>query len=351
MSFVWPEALWLLLAVPVAVVGYLALLRRRKRGAVRFASVDLVRVAVGPAQRFRRHVPPVLFLLALIALIVATARPRAVVTLPTDQRTIILAIDVSLSMRATDVEPNRIAAAQAAAKAFVQEQPADVRIGIVTFAGTASVVQPPTYDRDDLVAAIDRFELQRNTAIGSGIVVSLATLFPDEGIDLESMVLGSRQGRGNARAAPLDAAPKAERKAFTPVPPGSYPSAAIILLTDGRRTTGPDPMAAAQMAADHGVRVHTVGFGTAEGASVGIEGMSIYMRFDEETLKAIAGITHADYFHAASAADLKRIYERLNARFVLERRETEITALFTALGAVLAVVAAGLSLVWFSRLA
>jgi Ca-activated chloride channel homolog len=212
-------------------------------------------------------------------------------------------------------------------------------------------VQPPTYDRDDLVAAIDRFELQRNTAIGSGIVVSLATLFPDEGIDLESMVLGNRQGRGNARAAPIDAAPKAERKAFTPVPPGSYPSAAIILLTDGRRTTGPDPMAAAQMAADHGVRVHTVGFGTAEGASVGIEGMSIYMRFDEETLKAIAGITHADYFHAASAADLKRIYERLNTRFVLERRETEITALFTALGAVLAVLAAGLSLAWFSRLA
>jgi Ca-activated chloride channel family protein len=348
MSFEWPEALWLLLALPLLAGGYVLLLRRRKRAAVRYTSIGLIRAAIGPGQRFRRHVPPLLFLLALAALIVAAARPRAVVTLPTDQRTIILAIDVSLSMRATDIEPSRIAAAQAAAKAFVQEQPADVRIGIVTFAGTASVVQPPTYSRDDLLAAIDRFELQRNTAIGSGIVVSLATLFPDEGIDLESMVLGSRTGRG-PRAAPIDAEPKAEKKAVAPVPPGSYQSAAIILLTDGRRTTGPDPLTAAQMAADHGVRVHTVGFGTAEGASVGIEGYSIFMRFDEEALRAIAEITRGDYFHAKSADDLRSVYERLNARFVLERRETEITALVTALGAAIALVAAGLSLAWFNR--
>ena len=352
MSFLWPEALWALLAVPALIGAYVLVLRRKARSAVRFASLDLIRTATGTAQRYRRHVPPLVFLLAVIALIVASARPQAVVTLPTDQRTIILAIDVSLSMRATDIEPSRIAAAQAAAKAFVQEQPPDVRVGIVTFAGTASVVQPPTYNRDDLVAAIDRFELQRATAIGSGIIVSLATLFPDEGIDLESLVLGNRAGRGGPRAAPIDKEPKPEKKPPpAPVAPGSYRSAAIILLTDGRRTTGPDPVMAAQMAADRGVRVHAVGFGTAEGATVGIEGMSIFMRFDEEALKAIAGITEGEYFHATSAADLKRVYERLNARFVLEKKETEVTALVTAAAALVALVAAALSVLWFNRIA
>ena len=349
MNFLWPDALWLLLAIPLLIAGYVALQRRRKRNAVRFAQLDLVRAAAGPAQRLRRHLPPALLAVALAALLFALSRPTAVVTLPSDQRTIILAIDVSLSMRATDVDPSRIAAAQTAAKSFVLAQPPDVRIGIVTFAGSASVVQAPTQNRDDLVAAIDRFQLQRSTAIGSGIIMSLATLFPDEGIDLESLVLGQRGGRGEPRAAAIDREPGPEKKAHQPVAPGSYPSAAIILLTDGRRTTGPDSLAAAQMAAQHGVRVYTVGFGTAEGSNVGIDGMSIFMRFDEEALKAIAGITQAEYFHAASAAELERIYEKLNARFVLDRKEVEITALLAAAAALLALFAGGLSLRWFRR--
>jgi len=135
------------------------------------------------------------------------------------------------------------------------------------------------------------------------------------------------------------------------VPPGSFTSAAIILLTDGRRTTGPDPLDAARMAADHGVRVFTVGFGTTAGAPIDIDGMSIFMRFDEESLKGIAGLTAAEYFHAASAADLKTIYENLNSRLALERKETEVSALFTALAAVLAVAAGTLSLLWFGRMA
>jgi Ca-activated chloride channel family protein len=350
-SFLWPDALWLLLAIPLLVAAYVALLRRRKRNAVRFAQLDLVRAAAGPAQRLRRHLPPALLLLALAALLVATARPTAVVTLPADQRTIILAIDVSLSMRATDVDPSRIAAAQTAAKAFVTEQPTDVLIGIVTFAGSASIVQAPTLNREDLVAAIDRFQLQRATAIGSGIIMSLAALFPDEGIDLESLVLGQRGGRGEARGAAIDKPQKPDAKPREPVAPGSYPSAAIILLTDGRRTTGPDSLAAAQMAAQRGVRVYTVGFGTAEGSTVGIDGMSIYMRFDEEALKAIAGITQAEYYHASSATELGKTYEKLNARFVLDRKEIEVTALFSAVAALLALAAAALSLRWFRRVA
>jgi Ca-activated chloride channel family protein len=340
--------LWLLLAAPALVGAYVLLLRRKKKGVLRYASLSLVKDAMGPGQRIRRHIPPLVFLAAMIAAVVAIARPTALITLPSEQRTIILAIDVSLSMRATDVEPNRLAAAQAAAKAFVEDQPRDVRIAIVSFAGTASVVQRPTQNREDLIAAIDRLYLQRHTAIGSGIIVSLAVVFPEEDIDLESEIFGRRFG---PRGGPLDGARKAEKKPFQPVPPGSYPSAAIILLTDGRRTTGPDPIDAAKMAAERGVRVYTVGFGTAAGGAVDIDGWSIYMRFDEETLKAIADVTHAQYFHAGTAADLRKVYESLNARFVLERKETEIAALFAAGAAALALVSAALSVLWFHRIA
>jgi len=347
-TFLWPELLWLLAGAPVLVGAYVLLLRRRKKGALRYASLDLVRAAMGPGQRIRRHVPPLLFLAALVAAVVAIARPTALITLPSEQRIIILAIDVSLSMRATDVEPNRLAAAQAAAKAFVEEQPADVRIGVVSFAGTASLVQRPTQNREDLIAAIDRLHLQRHTAIGSGIIVSLAAVFPEEDIDLESAIFGRAFAR--ERTAPIEGARKSEKKTFQPVAPGSYPSAAIILLTDGRRTTGPDPVDAAKMAADRGVRVYTVGFGTAAGGAVDIDGWSIYMRFDEETLKAIAEVTRAQYFHAGTAGDLRKVYEGLNARFVLEKKETEIAALFAAAAALLAAVSAALSVLWFHRI-
>jgi Ca-activated chloride channel family protein len=349
MKFLWPDVLWLLAALPVLAGLYVWLLHRRKKAAVRFASLDLVKAALGPGQRLRRHVPPAAFLVALAIAIVAAARPTAVITLPSETRTIIMAIDVSLSMRAADVQPTRLQAAQEAAKAFVLEQPADVKIGIVSFAGTAAVVQPPTQNRDDLVAAIERLQLDRHTAIGSGLIVALAALLPEEDIDLESILFP--YGNPRDRGAPVDkGARKTEKKKpAAPAAPGTYASGAIILLTDGRRTTGPDPLDAARMAAERGVRVYTVGFGTAEGASVGYEGWSIYMRFDEETLKAIADITKADYYHAASADDLKKVYASLNSKYVLEKKETEISGLFSAGAALLALVAGALSILWFNR--
>lgn len=347
MRFIWVDALLLLLLVPVLVAVYLYLLRRHKRGAVRFASLGLVREAMGGASRWRRHVPPALFLAGLVLAILAIARPSAVLTLPSQQRTIIMAIDVSLSMRATDVEPNRLAAAQAAARAFVEDLPADLRVGVVSFAGTALLIQKPTTSKDDLVAAIERLELDRHTAIGSGIITALATLFPDEGIDLESMVLGSRQSWRRNRPPEK----KVERKPpAKPVPPGSNASSAIVLLTDGRRTTGPDPLEAARMAADRGIRVYTVGFGSTAGGPAMVEGYSIYMMFDEESLKAIAQITEAEYFHATTADELKKIYEALSSKFVLAKEEREVTALFAALAALLVLSAAALSLLWFNRL-
>ncbi len=349
MDFLWPQALWLLLAVPALVVLYAFILRRRARVAMRYASVALIRASLSRGQRLRRHVPPLLFLLALTTLFVALARPLATLTLPSDQRTIILAMDVSKSMRATDVEPSRIGAAREAAKTFIREQPADVRIGIVAFAGSAAVVQRPTHDRADLEAAIDQLELQIHTAIGSGIIVSLATLFPNDGLEAEDRPFGSRTMWEGPRGTSIDRDKRAPKKEFKPVPPGSYRHGAIILLTDGRRTIGPDPLDAARLAADRGVKVYTVGFGRADGGATDIDNYSIYMRFDEETLKAVAELTAAEYFRAGSAADLRRVYEGLNARYVLETRPTEITALLCALAAALALLGATLSLVWFHR--
>ena len=340
MNFQWQELLWLLLVVPALVLLYLWLLHRRKKTAVRFASVALVKQALGKGPGWRRHVPPVLMLLAVTTLLLATARPMAVLKLPSNQETIILAMDVSGSMRAADVQPNRLVASQEAAKAFVSGLPRSVRIGVVSFAGTAAVVQAPTFSREDVFAAIDRFQLQRGTAIGSGIVLSLATLFPDEGIDL-SQITG-------ARAMPPGPNDK-PKKIIQPVEPGSYSSAAIILLTDGQRTTGPDPMEAAKMAAERGVRVYTVGIGTKNGEIIGFEGWSMRVRLDEETLKSIANFTRANYFYAGTAEDLKQVYEGLSSRLVVETKETEVTALFAAAGAALAVLAAALSVWWFGR--
>lgn len=342
MKFLWPEALWLLLLLPLLAAAYAALMQRRRASAAqRFAGF-----ALGASQPgWRAHVAPALYLVALAVLIVASARPTALLTLPSHQRTLILAIDVSLSMRASDVLPSRLAAAQAAAHDFVREQPSDVRIGIVSFAGTAQLVQQPTREKEELIAAIDRLQLDRHTAIGSGIIASLAALFPDEGIELEDYVLGPRAAKKTAKK--KEKSPPREAKRL---PPGSNPNAAIILLTDGRRTIGPMPLDAARMAADRGVRVFTVGFGSPQGGPVAFEGYSIFMMYDEETLKAIAELTNAEYFHAASSEELRGIYDSLTSRFVLEKADTEITAFFALAAAVLVLGAAAFSLLRANRI-
>ena len=341
MTLLWPDWLWTLLLLPLLVLLYQRLLARRKKHSVRLASVAIVRQALGSGPGWRRHVPPLLLLGALALLLLATTRPVVKLKLPARDQTIILAMDVSGSMRATDVKPNRMVAAQEAAKAFVAGLPRHVRVGVVSFAGTAAVVQAPTVSREDVVAAIDRFQMQRATAIGSGLILSLATLFPDEGIDL-SQITG-------ARAMPASPDEKKEKKPFVPVEPGSYSSAAVILLTDGQRTTGPDPLEAAKMAAERGVKVFTVGIGTKAGETIGFEGWSMRVKLDEETLKAISTATRANYFYAGTAEDLKQVYQGLSSRLVVETKETEVSALFAAAGALLVVLAAGLSVWWFGR--
>jgi Ca-activated chloride channel family protein len=342
MNFIWPSMLLLLLLVPLLVLVYLWLLQRKKKIAVRYASLGLVKQAMGGAS-WRRHVPPLLFLLAITALLLAAARPLAIILLPTQQETIMLAMDVSGSMRAADVKPNRLEASQVAAKAFLAELPRNVKVGIVAFAGSAQVAQIPTVNREDLVTAIDRFQLQRGTAIGNGLVLSLATLFPDAGIDIGNLTYGRSRGIS------LDQPPAA--KEFAPVAPGSYGSAAIILLTDGQRTTGIDSLEAAKMAADRGVRVYTVGVGTVDGETIGFEGWSMHVRLDEETLKAIAHRTQGEYFHAATAEDLKKVYQTLSSRMSVEKKETEVSALLALLGALFLIAGSGLSMLWYHRVA
>ena len=346
MTFLWPQFLWLLLFVPVLIGMYMVALRRKKKAAVRYASLSMVKDALGVGAGLRRHVPPILFLMALTVMLAAVARPAAVVTLPSQRSTVILAMDVSGSMRAEDVEPTRIAASQAAAKAFIEDQPRDTRIGIVAFAATALLVQAPTNNREELNAAIDRFTTQRGTAIGSGILVSLQTIFPGE--NFETQQPERRNTRPN-RGASLDGSnpDQGDKKV---VPPGSYQSAVVILLTDGQATTGPDPVETARIAANHGVRVYTVGVGSTEGTILGYEGRSMRVQLDEDTLQTVADLTRGQYFRAGNAKDLKKIYDAMNAQLIMEKQKTEITAGFSAVAAALALISVALSMLWFNRI-
>lgn len=344
MSFLWPQNLWWMLAVPLLLALYLWVLRRGVRQVVRLSSIGTARLA--RSRTWRRHLPPALILVALAVLLLAAARPMGWVTLPWARSTILLAMDVSLSMRVTDVKPTRMVAAQAAAKSFLQDLPQGIDVGLVTFAGTAQVAQQATLDRPSVVGAIDAIQMQRGTAIGSAIVVCLAELFPDHGIDLTEMVFGPQR-----RALNPDRPAKSAPKAFTPVVPGSYNAAAIILLSDGRRTTGVDTLQAAQMAADRGVRVHVVGLGTPDGHLAAGEGMAFYLQLDEATLREVARMTGGEYHQAGTAEALRSVYQQLGSKVQKQTRETELTALLALLAACLVVAGAGLSLLWFGRVA
>ena len=344
MNFLWPHNLWWMLALPLLPLAYLWLLRRPGKRALRLPSVAVAKAAAGP--RWRRHVPPALVFVALCLLMLALSRPTARVALPWSKSTILLAIDISRSMRVQDVKPTRMVAAQEAAKAFVATVPPHIEVGLVTFAGTAQVAQQATVDRPSVVSAIDAIQMQYGTAIGNAIVLCLAELFPEHGIDLEAMTFGARKARA---LGPKDAPPKTPPQPFTPVPPGSYTSAAIILLSDGRRTTGVDTLQAARMAAERGVRVYVVGLGTPDGhASMG-EGMGMYLQLDEPALREVAQVTGGEYHHAGTAEALHGVYQNLGSRLQTSPRQTELTALLALAAAAVLVAGAALSVAWFGR--
>jgi Ca-activated chloride channel family protein len=348
MTFLWPHNLWWMLLLPLLPALYVWQQRRRGRTALRYAGLRVMREAAG--RPWRRHVAPALMFAALALLLLALARPTAAVPLPWAKSTILLAIDISRSMRVADVQPTRMVAAQEAAKAFLAEVPKQMEVGLITFAGSAQVAQRATIDRPSVVSAIDAIQMQYGTAIGNAIVVCLAELFPDHGIDLGEMTFGSRQPAARS----LDEKKKADKappKEITPVPPGSYEPAAIILLSDGRRTTGVDTLEAAKMAADRGVRVYVVGLGTPDGHAAMGDEMAMYLKLDEPTLRHVAQMTGGEYHHAGTAAALRSVYQKLGSNLQVSKRDTELTGLLAAAAALLLVAGAALSLLWFGRIA
>jgi Ca-activated chloride channel family protein len=349
MDFLWPHNLWWMLLLPLLPALYLWLLRRRGKAALMYASLRVVREAAG--RTWLRHVPPALIFMSLALLLLALARPSAPVPLPWAKSTILLAMDISRSMRVADVQPSRMVAAQEAAKAFLAEVPRHIEVGLVTFAGSAQVAQRATTDRPALVGAIDAIQMQYGTAIGNAIVVCLAELFPDQGIDVGEMTFGAPRRETTRRLDEKNKADKPAPKEITPVPPGSYESAAIILLSDGRRTTGVDTLEAARMAADRGLRIYVVGLGTPHGHEAMGEGMSIYLQLDEPTLKHVAQMTGGEYHHAGTAEKLRSVYQQLGSKLQVSKRDTELTALLAGAAAVLLVAGSGLSVLWFGRVA
>jgi Ca-activated chloride channel family protein len=338
LTFLWPSMLWLLLAIPAVTLAYFGVLRRQRAALARRARLETV--GASATGRMQRTLPPLLWLAGLAALLVAVARPQAALVLPTRIETVILAIDISGSMRANDLQPTRIVAAQNAAKAFVDAQPRHVKIGVVGIAASAALVQSPTDRRGDIVDAIERLDPQRGTALGSGLVIALDAAVPTARINVEEFI--------NPHPGKKDE-PRKKLEDRT-VSAGSNTTAAVVLLSDGQSNVGPDPVKAAELAASLGVRIYTVGMGTPEGTTVSADGWSMRVRLDEDKLKQVARTTEGEYFRADSAMDLKKIYSRLGTKLAFEKQQvTEITALFAGLGALLVGLGALLSMLWFNR--
>lgn len=349
-SFVWPSMLWLLLLVPVLVLGYLALDARRRRAALHYPALQTVGFARQGGPTWRRHVAPILMLLALVTLILAVARPQAVMVLPSRIETVILVVDLSGSMRAKDIEPNRLRAAQQAAKGLLDAKPAGVSVGLVAMAGTSALAQPPSRKKEDVAKAIDRLQPQGGTALGNGMLIALTALRPQARADAARLMDGeplpppSATSRSSGPDGDLLSGSEGANA------PGSYGAGAIVVFSDGESNAGPAAVQAAELAATHGVRIYTVGVGTIEGVVLSADGWSARVKLNETALKQIAETTGAEYFRLEDTDRLRQVYRALNARLTLGKSEqAEITAFFAAAGALLAALAGLLSLWWFGR--
>jgi Ca-activated chloride channel family protein len=287
------------------------------------------------------HAPLILVLLGLTCLCLALARPQAVMLTPMREATVMLAMDISGSMRAKDLEPSRFEAAKAAAERFIEDKPARLRVGLVTIAGTAALAQAPTDQRDDLLRALENLPLQYGSALGTGVLISLEALLPGANIDAQKIINEAMDGKPAKPPTPPVASQPAP--SANPAPQGR--SMAIVLLSDGQGNMGPDLLAMAKLAAEHKVRIYTVGVGTPEGAIVQAQGRSMRVRLEEDMLRKVATETQGEYFRASSAQDLHKIYDQLGHRFRFEKRAvTEVTGAMAALGVLLALWGCLLSL-------
>ena len=325
MSFIWPWVLISLFALPVCVFFYVRLQEKRSRDADSLGTMGAMREGAPALAGRRRHVPPVIFLIAVAVLALASARPQLTLPVPRMEGTVVLALDVSSSMAADDVGPTRMEAAKLAAKTLVERRPGYARIGVVAFGEGGLVVQPPTDDGEALDATIDRLEPQSATSLGRGVMTALNLVAPES---------------GPGQPAPADGTS----------PRGAFAPAVIVLLTDGENTDPPDPIEVAQRAADRGVRVHTVGLGTDEGATIEIDGFSLFTQLNEPVLQQIALLTEGSYFRVEDVDGMSSVYEELETEFVVESREVEVTFAFGGVGALLLLAGGALSLFWFGRM-
>ncbi len=343
MEFLWPGFLFLLGLIPLLVGLYIWMLRRR-RFAVRYSSLELIRAALPKKSQWRRHLPACLFLLGFAGLVFALGRPVMILSLPTNQTTIVLTLDVSGSMRSRDIPPSRLQAAEDAAFSFIQHQKTSTQTGLVAFSSFAEIIQPATTDQGALQAALDSLTVGRRTAIGSGILVALDAI---------------SQVDKNVAPSITDTQPGVEP---TPVPKGDYAPDIIVLLTDGDSNAGPDPLTAAKQAADRGVRVYTIGFGTVNGPNASQSpfggggfpaggggfngGGGFRMGLNETMLKQIASMTGGTYHLASSASELESVFASLPTYLIIKHEIIEISVIFAAIGALLASTAILLSLIW-----
>ncbi len=331
MSFTWPAMLLSLLLVPVLAAGYVWLMRRRAAAAPALGPLRVTDGGGGRRAAWRRHLAPALFLAALALMLAALARPTVVVALPHREGTVILAFDVSTSMEATDLAPTRMAAAKQAADAFVRDQPSSVRIGVVAFSDSAFVLQQPTNDQGDVLAAIDRIEPQGGTSLSEGMFSSLGAI--------AGHPIALASGTATATAAPDPASTNI----------GYYGSAVIVLLSDGEDTSRVDPLGVAQVAANAGVRVFPIGLGSPDGATLDIQGYQVATALNEPLLSKIADTTGGTYFRAEDAAKLKQVYGRIDLQLAVRGEELEATPLVAVVAMLLLVVGAGLTMRWFGR--
>jgi Ca-activated chloride channel family protein len=337
MSFIWPPLLATLLLVPIGLLLYAYLDVRRRRRLAKYGGSGLAQT-VTRRTGIRGRIPAVLLVLGLVAISLAMARPQAVVSLPRQEGTVILAFDVSASMAATDLQPTRIAAAKAAAKDFVAKQPTSIDIGVVAFSDSGIQVQQPTNDQASVISAIDRLTPERGTSVAEGILASLKVIAVAEAGPYANNYYS------NASPAPTPTPTP------TPVPAGTHAPAAIVLLSDGENNESPDPMAAAQAAANQGVRIYTVGLGSAAGSTVTVNGFQLHTQLDEATLQQISQVTDGTYYNATDAQQLLSIYDNLDTGLVLAPQMTEITSIFAGAGLLLLIAGALTSLYWLGRL-
>jgi Ca-activated chloride channel homolog len=331
MKFIWPYLLLLLLLAPVMLLWYRRLRKRRQRDAARLGSLGVVRESSAKPLGWQRHVPVVLFFLGITLLLFSMSRPQMQVALPQLEGTVMLVMDSSASMAADDLQPTRIEAAKTAALAFVERQPANIKIGVVAFSDGGMVVQAATHDRAATVATIKRLIPQSGTSIGQGLMVALDALAEDAG--------------QAEKPSPADQA----RPTSPPAPRSAFAPAIIVMLTDGENTNEPDPLEVAQDAAEKGVRIYPIGVGSAAGTVLEIEGFNVFTQLNAEILQEIAALTEGEYFSADNEADLLDIYENLKPQFQIRAEYIEITSILAGISLLFLLSGAVLSLFWFGR--